>query len=350
MKSFLGIGYKLFILISLCLATPVLAEQKSTKSEFKIGFGSCAKQDRPQLIWQKIHQQKPEFFIFAGDNVYIDSDQRDAMQQAYQKLASNPNFKKFRQSTPIVATWDDHDYGQRDGNKFFNGKQTAKEEFIRFWNYPEVNQLKQRPQGIFHTYWAKFNEKKIQVIMLDTRWYRDPMAFSDLDSTHRAKFSIGPYKPHIDPRKTLLGEVQWQWLAQELAKPADFRVIVSSIAVLAEHSGWDSWANYPLELNKLLDLLHPVNQGNNLVILSGDIHKAEISQRTHKGKTFTDVASSGLDAAIYPAPENQYRYGAPLIENNFGMLTLKDDGELSASVSVLNNHGKHKLTLSLGDD
>ncbi|TQV76728.1 alkaline phosphatase family protein [Aliikangiella marina] len=349
MKSFLEIRYKLFFLITLCLFLTSKSALGQVKSELKIAFGSCAKQDRPQFVWQKIGEQNPDLFIFSGDNVYIDSDQTDAMQHAYKMLGSNPNFSKFRQSTPILATWDDHDYGMQDGNKYFTAKEAAKTEFINFWRYPEIEQLRHKPQGIFHTYWTEHKGKKVQIILLDTRWYRDPMVFADLTEAQRVELGVGPYKEHVDTSKTLLGEIQWEWFANELKKPADFRVVVSSIAVLAEHTGWDSWANYPHELEKLLALLHPVNQGN-LVIISGDIHKAEISQRTYNGKIFTDVSSSGLDAAIYPAAPNQYRFGNPLLDNNFGVLTLTGDERLKGTIEVLNAKGEAKLTLSLGDD
>ena len=39
----------------------------------RISFGSCAKQDKPQPIWDAVVAGKPELFIFLGDNIYGDS-------------------------------------------------------------------------------------------------------------------------------------------------------------------------------------------------------------------------------------------------------------------------------------
>ena len=36
----------------------------------RISFGSCAKQDKPQPIWDAVVAGRPELFIFLGDNIY----------------------------------------------------------------------------------------------------------------------------------------------------------------------------------------------------------------------------------------------------------------------------------------
>ena len=41
----------------------------------------------------------------------------------------------------------------------------------------------------------------------------------------------------------MLGEAQWSWLRQELQQPAELRLVVSSIQVLAEAHGWKRWGN-----------------------------------------------------------------------------------------------------------
>jgi alkaline phosphatase D len=339
-----SIYWSLFF-ISLCMGcSKPMADEVSSLT---IAFGSCADQRWQQPIWNKIANHQPDLFIFMGDNVYIDSADPVAMQQAYKKLGENPNFKAFAQSTPIIATWDDHDYGLRDGGKDFLGKHAAKSAFIDFFAYPEITRLKDKDQGIYHSFWSKFGDNNIQFILLDTRWYRDPMMLSNLTAEEQKSKAVGPYQPHTDSSATLLGARQWRWLKSELDKPADFRVLVSSVSVLSEFTGWDSWANYPHERDKLLSLLAPVNHGN-LIIISGDIHKAQISQREFSGKTFVEVASSGLDAPIYPASPNRYRVGSALLEKNFGLLTLTEANTISASASLINAQGKIKFTIPLG--
>ena len=35
----------------------------------RIGVASCADQDKPQPIWDAVLAERPDFFVFAGDNV-----------------------------------------------------------------------------------------------------------------------------------------------------------------------------------------------------------------------------------------------------------------------------------------
>ncbi|HND53430.1 MAG TPA: hypothetical protein PLV92_13565, partial [Pirellulaceae bacterium] len=40
----------------------------------RIGFGSCAKQDKPQPIWDAVVAGKPQLFLMIGDNIYGDTE------------------------------------------------------------------------------------------------------------------------------------------------------------------------------------------------------------------------------------------------------------------------------------
>ena len=47
----------------------------------RIAFGSCAKQDKPQPIWDAVVETKPQLFLFLGDNIYADTLDMDIMHQ-----------------------------------------------------------------------------------------------------------------------------------------------------------------------------------------------------------------------------------------------------------------------------
>lgn len=52
------------------------ADRVSTKPELvitKLGFGSCARQERAQPIWDAIHAADCDAFILCGDNIYADT-------------------------------------------------------------------------------------------------------------------------------------------------------------------------------------------------------------------------------------------------------------------------------------
>lgn len=350
MNSSTNTSYKNRFLLYLAVITVSLSTQSyaADQPSLIIGFGSCADQNRQQPIWEKIATHNPELFILMGDNVYIDSSEPKKMERAYQALSNNPNFSKFRKKVPLIATWDDHDYGITDGGKDFIGKQHAKKAFIDFFNYSELKETEQNKGGIFHSRWIDFNNKKIQIILLDTRWYRDELVRSYLTGSQRETLNLGPYQPSLDNATTLLGQQQWIWLENELKKPADLRLIISSIQVLTEYSGWETWANFPHQRQKLLDMLHQYNN-DNLLILSGDIHKAEISKLNYIGQKLTEITSSGLAVNTYPAAVNKHRQGKAFEKKNYGILHIQDNGKLSVVASIYSENGDKKLTTKLGE-
>lgn len=47
----------------------------------KIAFGSCAKQDKPQPIWDSIIERNPQLFLFLGDNIYGDTEDMNLLKK-----------------------------------------------------------------------------------------------------------------------------------------------------------------------------------------------------------------------------------------------------------------------------
>jgi alkaline phosphatase D len=341
--------YFLFLLtfINLTTSSRIFADDAQSLT---IGFGSCAEQTREQPIWDTIASHNPELFILMGDNVYIDSDDPLKMKADYHKLSQEPHFSKFIKSTPLVAIWDDHDYAMQDGGKNFIGKNHAKKAFLNFFNYPELEPLREKPGGIFHSKWLEFKRKKIQIILLDTRWYRDTLVDSYLTETQRQALNLGPYQPTLNKNTTLLGSEQWSWLENELKKPADLRLLVSSIQVLTEFSGYETWANFPHEREKLLNMLHQTNKDNTL-ILSGDIHRAEMAKVKYKDQSLLEITSSGLAVKTYPAAVNIHRIGQAFEKKNYGILSINEDDskKLSVVATIYDDNGSQQLTAKLGE-
>src|SRR5262249_43085740 len=96
------------------LIAPALIHADEPRPLSRIAFGSCVHQDKPQPIWDTIVDAKPEVFLLIGDAIYADVPKDTKMEEAYLKLAAQPGFKKLRAACPIMAVWDDHDYGKDD--------------------------------------------------------------------------------------------------------------------------------------------------------------------------------------------------------------------------------------------
>ena len=100
-------------------ASPALAQDAAPLT--RIAFGSCAHQTKPQPIWDAVLDYRPELFVFLGDNVYGDvtSAALTELREAYAKAATVEGYAKVRATVPVLATWDDHDYGQNDAGGEF---------------------------------------------------------------------------------------------------------------------------------------------------------------------------------------------------------------------------------------
>ncbi len=161
----------------------------------------------------------------------------------------------------------------------------------------------------------------MQVILLDTRYFRSPLKKGMFDPKTR----ITPYLPNTDPGATFLGDEQWKWLEEQLKKPAEVRLLVSSIQVISDDHPFEKWMNIPKEREKLYALLNSTG-ANGVIILSGDRHLAEVSLDTKSiGYPLYDVTSSGFNQATknWRAPEkNDKRVAAMPYGDNFGFITI----------------------------
>jgi len=324
----------LFTLVVILLFSQAYAQ------ELKIAFGSCNEQDKYNLpIWQAIQSKQPDVFIFLGDNAYIDSEDPNKFKTDYEALFSNPGIVALKQSTDIMATWDDHDYGENDGGKNFVAKHIAKKAFIEAFDYPELNELP-KEQGIYHSRLLNLDDKKIRIVMLDTRWYRDDLLTNNLNDETRDALQLGPYRPYYRTDKTLLGAEQWQWLEQLMAEPIDLTIIATSIQFVSEYTAWEIWANFPHERNRMIELIRETNPGK-VIFISGDVHRGETSMLPIDDMKIFAITAGPLSSTAYPGKPNIHRYGGVFAELNFGMLTIQhSDGQLSVKSGLYNNDGE----------
>ncbi|MCD9645166.1 hypothetical protein HAX54_033888, partial [Datura stramonium] len=208
---------------SMCLEEPKLVT--------RIAFGSCANQSAPQPIWDAILRFDPQVFIWMGDNIYGDirrpfklfgkertigpwknvprfyPSSEQEMKSRYQKAKTIPGYSSLRRKTKVIGTWDDHDYGLNDAGKEFERKITNQKFLLDFLDEP-LGSTRRKQAGVYASYIFGPMGKHIKVILLDTRYHRDPLS------------SDG----------SILGDAQWMWLESELkGPPTTITVIVSSI-------------------------------------------------------------------------------------------------------------------------
>ena len=201
----------------------------------RIAFGSGASQERAQPIWEAVVAARPELFVFLGDTIYGDTDNPEILKQKYAQLAAMPGFQKLIKTCPILATWDEHDFGGEGAGADFRTRALSQKAFLDFFNVPANSPRRQR-EGVYSAMTIGPPGKRIQLILLDTRYFRSPLK--------KSGYSI---VPNSDPAATILGNAQWKWLAEQLRQPAELRLIGSAIQVEAEDHPFEKWAAFPAE-------------------------------------------------------------------------------------------------------
>jgi alkaline phosphatase D len=315
LRIFFVIG--LFVLTS-CKGTSEISnttENTSFNTDYSIAFGSCNKQDQPNVLWAPILKHKPDLWIWGGDNIYSDTDDMQKLESDYKVQLANKDYQKLQASTKILGTWDDHDYGLNDGGLEFEMKKESQQKFLDFFGVSQTDERRTR-EGVYHSELLHHKKGDIKIIILDTRYFRSALT---TDTLTKKRFTPNRYGDG-----TILGDKQWQWLERELkTSKADFNIIVSSIQFLSNEHGFESWGNFPHEVDRLKKLIADAN-AKGVLILSGDRHISEFSRTKLEGLDYDliDFTSSGLTHAYskFSGETNPYRVGEVVSEISFGLL------------------------------
>ncbi len=302
--------------ISYFISCAKITEKRNLKyenSNFIIAFGSCNKQFKKNILWKEIAKNQPNLWIWGGDNIYSDTNDMTKMTQDYENLRNQNGYAQLTKNIPVLATWDDHDYGLNDAGVEFSMKKESQELFLDFFDVPK-NDERRTQEGIYHSQTFSIKNGSIKVIILDTRYFR----------TSLTKTANKRYQPNKFGEGTILGKKQWSWLKNELKKSKeDFTIIDSSIQFLSSEHGFETWGNFPHEVEKMKDLIIK-SSVKNILFLSGDRHISEFSKTTIDGLNYPiiDFTSSGLTHSYSSnsGETNKYREKEVVKEISFGLL------------------------------
>ena len=282
-----------------------------------IAFGSCNKQDLENHLWDDILGMQPDLWIWGGDNIYADTDNMDIMRKMYAAQDQVPGYRKLKKSTPVLGTWDDHDYGLNDGGVEFAAKAASQQEFLDFLNVPK-NDLRRSREGVYGVQDYELPDGRVRVLILDTRYFRSPLVRDTLTQKR--------YAPDFSGKGTVLGEEQWKWLEGQLrSSQADFNLIVSSIQFLSSEHGFECWGNFPNDVERMEALISS-SGARGILFLSGDRHISEFSRKTLPGLSYplVDFTSSGLTHAYreFKGEPNPFRVGEVVATESFGWVSI----------------------------
>ncbi|BDD03191.1 alkaline phosphatase D family protein [Aureibacter tunicatorum] len=304
-------------------------ETSKKDSSLTIAFGSCNKQYKPQPLWQPIISNHPDLWIWLGDIIYSDTeDDPDFIRKNYAKQNKKKGYQALKSSTKVIGVWDDHDYGQNDGGKYYALKDSSQQILLDFLEVPKDSPRRTR-KGVYSSEVIQKNSLSVKIILLDTRYHRD-----DEDDEN--------------PETTILGEEQWKWLKEEISSSHENLLIIGSeIQVIPKEHRFEKWENFPNEREKLLKLIATHNKPT--IIISGDRHIAEISEIKLPKMDFPvlEITSSGMTHTYIGQVNetNKYRKGEISQELNFGLIkaSFNKEGNLFVDMQVRGKDNKKLL-------
>ncbi|MBC2596190.1 alkaline phosphatase D family protein [Ruficoccus amylovorans] len=182
-------------------------------------------------IMLAIMAKNPAFMLWLGNNITLreaDWGSKSGMLARYHHNRALPELQPLVASVPSVATWSTHDFGPEGADRYFLGRNHAREAFRTYWPNPQYG-LDEDLGLACSVRWGD-----AEFFVLDDRSFRD-------------------LTPLTAERRQILGEAQARWLLQSLRKStATFKVIVMGSPFLnpAEHP--DHYTAATQERDKLL--------------------------------------------------------------------------------------------------
>ncbi len=310
-----------------------------------IVFGSCLDTHEHPMLDRALTLPR-DLFIFMGDNIYADKGGLPMMQDKYAKLKQSRFFQGLLSKGNIVATWDDHDFGENDGGVFNPIKKEAQKEFHDWLDEP-ADSPRRKQEGVYHAQVFGPEGKRVQVILLDTRYFRSPLKKVPKEQAMLGGASIAT----DDTSTTMLGTTQWQWLENTLQQPAELRLIISSVQFAAELHGGECWANMPHEQQRMLDTLKR-SKATGVLFLSGDRHWCEFSKiSSPSGYPLHDFTSSSMTQKHprgAPTPNKNRALAKTYHLPSVGHMQIEwSNGDAKLTVQVIDVDGQTQIEHSL---
>jgi alkaline phosphatase D len=91
------------------------------------------------------------------------------------KYGDADGYVRLRESkaTKVIGVWDDHDYGQGNGNMSFVGKEEVKRLFLDFIDEEAGSERREPGRGIYQDYMIERDGVRVHIVLLDVRYDYD---------------------------------------------------------------------------------------------------------------------------------------------------------------------------------
>lgn len=254
-----------------------------TKRRGRFAITSCMEQSMDGKvggIWAQLESQRPDAIFMIGENLHREQTAGavtpDDLWKGYVETRTELPIFKADPLIPIIAVWNDHDYGKNGGDRTFAYKNESSDIFLTFFAQRKPAPGFERGPGIA-AWWNAFG---VHFAFLDDCSFRSPDRVDLPDQTH-------------------FGSDQEKWLNDHLTGVKDSVFLVSSDLFFGKEGAEPSFENdHPRRFQRQVEEWRQVKEP--LVFVSGESHLKDLVKVPAERlgyTTFEVVAGLGGTAA-----------------------------------------------------
>jgi len=267
-------------------------------------IASCQRYDVGHYAaWAHLAREELDLMLFLGDYIYENDSSRSALRphvggrvvllddyrQRYAQYKSDPALQAAHAACPWLVVWDDHEVDNDYAGLQGQGLQPAFAEqraaaYQAWWEHLPVPKGWRPVNGDLRIYGSLDWGRLARVHLLDDRQYRDPQACPRPGRGGSHTLPLTDCAALADPRRTLLGAGQEQWLAGNWSTDQPWNLLAQQ--TLMTRFSWtdlassktpggtywtDGWDGYAPARMRLLDTVAQ-RQVPGVVVLGGDVH------------------------------------------------------------------------------
>ncbi len=328
--------------------------------KLRFAFASCSHWESG-LFTAYQHMAKEELDLVAhlGDYIYEGAAKSGAVRKhnspeimtlddyrnRHALYKTDEHLQAAHQLCPWLVTWDDHEFENNCAGDISEDSAVKPKDFLKrrvgaYQAYYEHMPLRaaQLPKGPNMKLYRRVGFGRLaEFAILDTRQYRSDQPNGDGNKP--------PSAASDDPRQTLLGKTQENWLYETLdASPAKWNVLTQQVMMAradratgeAVTHSMDQWPGY--EANRQRVLKHFAGKPSlNPVVITGDIHSNWVNdlQVKEQDRKSPVVGTEFVGTSISSGGNGKPNQGTPsqMVENPFVRYWSAERGYVSCEVT-----------------
>jgi alkaline phosphatase D len=281
--------------------TRTAPEPGAEVARFDFAIASCQRWDVGHYAaWRDCAAQNLDAVLFLGDYIYEYGFNPRALRphqggkvrtladyrRRYAQYKSDPLLQAAHAAAPWLLVWDDHevdnDYAGLQGQDLqpdFAQQRAA--AYQAYWEHMPLPKAARPVNGEMRMYGQLDWGRLARILMVDDRQYRDVQVCPKPGRGGSNTLPLADCPAFTDPRRTLLGAAQEDWLAQAWSLDRPWNLLAQQTLMarfswrdVADRGGeyWtDGWDGYQPARKRLLEAV-ATRRVPGTVVLGGDVH------------------------------------------------------------------------------